>query len=88
MSEKTNVYPKGILFFKKKDTAPSWVIGELIITPNQLFDWVGDNADQLMKSDKYGNQLKLTITEKGLQVNKFEPKQNVDKKNNQNDFEF
>jgi hypothetical protein len=88
MSEKTNVYPKGILFFKKKDTAPSWVIGELIITPNQLFEWIGDNADQLMKSDKYGNQLKLTITEKGLQVNKFEPKQNVDKKINQNDFEF
>ena len=88
MSAKVNVYPKGILFFKKKDTAPSWVIGELIITPNQLFEWISDNADQLNKSDKYGNQLKLTITEKGLQVNKYEPKQNVEKNNSQNDFDF
>lgn len=74
MNESKNVYPKGMLFFKKNDKAPSWVIGELIINPTQLFDWIADNADQLVNSEKYGNQLKLTLTEKGLQVNTFQPK--------------
>lgn len=74
-----NVYPKGVSFFPKKPNAPSWVIGSLIITPRQFIDWIKENPDFLTDSDKYGKQLKLTLTEKGVQVDTYKPEKKQDK---------
>jgi hypothetical protein len=75
MSEQ-KVYPKGISFFLPKENAPSWVQGSLIITPRQLFDWLKENESVLVESEKYGKQLRLQLTNKGVQVDTWKPKSN------------
>lgn len=66
------IYPKGITFFPKKENAPTWVVGTIIITPAQLEQWVRENASILTDSEKYGKQLKLQVTDKGLQVDTWQ----------------
>ncbi len=69
----TKIYPKGIVFFEPNPNAPAWVKGSIIINIKELSDWALKNPDVLTHSDKYGNQLKLTVTEKGLQVDTWKP---------------
>lgn len=72
MSE-PKIYPKGISFFEPRAGAPSWVKGSVIIAPNELFTWLKANPNVLTEHEKYGKQLKLTVTEKGMQVDTWKP---------------
>jgi hypothetical protein len=72
MSE-TKIYPKGIAFFAPRENAPTWVKGSIIITPNDLFKWLKENESLLIESEKYGKQIKLQVTDKGLQVDTWKP---------------
>jgi hypothetical protein len=72
MSEQ-KIYPKGITFFEPRQGAPNWVKGSVIIAPRELFDWIKANPSVLTEHEKYGKQLKLTVTEKGMQVDTWQP---------------
>lgn len=67
------IFPKGISFFPPKENAPSWVKGSLIITPRQLVEWLKENESVLIESEKYGKQLRLQVTDKGVQVDTWKP---------------
>jgi hypothetical protein len=69
----TKQFPKGISFFPPKENAPSWVKGSLIITPRQLVEWLKENESVLTDSEKYGKQLRLQVTDKGVQVDTWKP---------------
>jgi hypothetical protein len=71
------IYPKGLRTFKKNENAPSFVLGTLVITPDQLNAWIIDN--QHLLTDYNGEkQLKLQILngDKGVYftVDTFKPK--------------
>jgi hypothetical protein len=69
----TKIFPKGISFFPPKENAPSWVKGSLIITPRPLIEWLKENESVLVDSEKYGKQLRLQVTDKGVQVDTWKP---------------
>jgi len=58
MAEK--IYPKGIVTFKKNDKAPSFVLGTIVITPNELNKWLKENLS-LLTEYKGEKQLKLQV---------------------------
>lgn len=77
MSER--IFPEGVRLFPPRDNAPDFVVGSLIITPNDLVAWLKQRPDLL--TDYNGNkQLRLQITRskdgKGLSasVDTFKPK--------------
>ena len=78
------IYPKGISYFAPKENAPTWVKGSLIITPRQLVEWLKENESVLVENEKYGKQLRLQVTDKGVQVDTWKPtndyKTNTDRK--------
>lgn len=76
----TKIFPKGITFFEPRNNAPTWVKGSVIINMRELVDWVTANPSVLVEHEKYGNQLKLTVTEKGMQVDMWKPNQQAPKK--------
>lgn len=83
MSEK-KVFPKGISFFEPRAGAPTWVKGSVIISMRDLVDWVKANPDVLTEHEKYGKQLKLTVTEKGMHVDTWKPNAGKSQSNAQN----
>lgn len=54
------IYPKGLRFFKKHDKAPDFVLGTLVINPNELFKWLKENP-QYLNEYKDEKQLKLQL---------------------------
>lgn len=56
-------FPQGIRVFPPKDGAPSFVKGQLIITPKELFEWIKANPD-ILADYKGVKQLKLSLTER------------------------
>ena len=78
MSEK--IYPKGVRLFGPRDNAPDFVLGSLIITPNELVAWLKENSGLLTEynGDK---QLRLSLTRskdgKGISasVDSYKPKE-------------
>ena len=69
------IYPKGISYFQPRENAPTWVKGSIIITPNELFKWLKENESLLTENEKYGKQIKFQVTDKGLQVDTWQPTQ-------------
>lgn len=69
------IYPKGISFFQPRENAPTWVKGSIIITPNELFKWLKENESLLTENEKYGKQIKFQVTDKGMQVDTWQPTQ-------------
>jgi|688.fasta_scaffold339319_3 hypothetical protein len=67
------VYPKGISFFKPSKNAPDFIIGSLVISPNELFAWLKENPDAITEHEKYGKQVKFTLTDKGVQLDTWKP---------------
>lgn len=59
MSE-VKIYPKGLRTFKPHDNAPDFVKGTLLITPNELIEWLKDNS-QYLTDYKGAKQLKCQI---------------------------
>lgn len=58
MAEK--IYPKGLRTFPKHEKQPDFVLGALIIDPNELFEWLQENK-HLLTEYKEKKQLKLQI---------------------------
>ena len=58
MAEK--IYPKGIRVFNKRDNAPSFVLGTVVISMNELIQFAKDNP-QYLTEYKEQKQLKLQL---------------------------
>lgn len=56
------VFAKGIRTFAKHNSAPDFVLGELVITPNELFTWLKGEGAQYLTEYKETKQLKLQVT--------------------------
>lgn len=56
------IFPKGIMIFSPHENAPDYIKADIIIHPDKLFEWLGDNAD-LLQDVGYGDQLRLTLKE-------------------------
>lgn len=72
------VFAKGIRTFAKKDSQPDFVLGELVITPNELFTWLKGEGAQYLTEYKETKQLKLQVTKSRdgglmLAVNTYKP---------------
>lgn len=52
--------PEGLRFFNKKDTQPDFVVGALVVTMNDLFNFCKQNPD-LITDYKGQKQLRLQI---------------------------
>jgi hypothetical protein len=75
------IYPKGIMTFPKNQNAPDFVLGSMVITPNQLMAWLREN-EALMTEYKGEKQLRLQVLNgnKGmyLVVDTYKPKTSND----------
>lgn len=58
MNEK--IFADGIRAFGPRPGAPDFVIGQLLITPNDLIAWLRANPDYLSES-QYGKQIRFDI---------------------------
>lgn len=73
-------YPKGIRVFGPKPNAPTFVKGQIIITPNELVQWLKENSDVLTEY-KGEKQLRLSLLERkdgqglNVQVDTYKPKE-------------
>jgi hypothetical protein len=78
------IYPKGVRVFGPKENAPSFIKGQIIITPSELFDWLKANRD-LLNDYKGIKQLRLTLMERkdgtglNVSVDTYKPKNEPDK---------
>ena len=55
------IFPKGITAFAPRDNAPDFVLGTVIITPEDFITWMKENSQYL--SDYNGKaQLRLNLT--------------------------
>jgi hypothetical protein len=78
------IYPKGVRVFGPKENAPSFIKGQIIITPSELFDWLKANSD-LLNDYKGTKQLRLTLMERkdgtglNVSVDTYKPKNDIDK---------
>lgn len=77
------IYPKGIMTFKKNDKAPSFVLGTIVITPNELNKWLRENIGLLTEYNGE-KQLKLQVLQGKekltLQVDTWKPTAKVEAK--------
>lgn len=76
MEKKERVYPKGLIGFKPHEKAPSFVLGKVCITLNDLIAWCKENPQHL--TDYKGNKqlvLQITSGDKGVSfsVDDFKP---------------
>ena len=75
-------FPKGIRAFKPRETAPDFVVTELVVNLKELGIFWREN-DDLLTDYKGEDQLKLTVlkskdgTKHNIQVNTFKPKSDV-----------
>jgi hypothetical protein len=75
-------FPKGIRAFKPRETAPDFVVTELVVNLKELGVFWREN-DDLLTDYKGEDQLKLTVlkskdgTKHNIQVNTFKPKTDV-----------
>ena len=75
-------FPKGIRAFKPRETAPDFVVTELVVNLKELSIFWHEN-DDLLTDYKGEDQLKLTVlkskdgTKHNVQVNTFKPKTDV-----------
>ena len=78
MNEK--IFAEGIRFFPPGEKAPDYIIGTLVITPNDLIGWLKNNS-HLLKEYKDKKQLRLNVSRskdgKGINasVDTWEPKE-------------
>ena len=78
------IYPKGVRVFGPKENAPSFIKGQIFITPSELIDWLKANPD-LLNDYKGIKQLRLTLMERkdgtglNVSVDTYKPKNDNDK---------
>ena len=62
MEKKEKIYPKGIRTFAPNGNAPEFILGSMVITPNELFEWLKTQKEY--SSEYNGNiQFRFTILE-------------------------
>lgn len=72
-------FAKGIRVFAPKENAPSFIKGQIIITPKELMEWIKQNQN-LLNDYKGEKQLKLTLMQSkdgqglNIQVDTYKPK--------------
>ena len=54
------IYPKGIRVFKPREGAPDWVLGQVVVTPVELVEWVQANL-QYTSEYNGSKQIKLDL---------------------------
>ncbi len=54
------ILPEGIRFFPKHANAPDFVLGTMVITPNDLYAWLKAN-EQLLSEYQGKKQIKLQL---------------------------
>lgn len=54
------IYPKGLRTFPKNEKQPEFVLGSLVITPNELVSWLREN-ESLLTDYKGEKQLRLQM---------------------------
>lgn len=59
--QKTVIYPEGILILSASDKAPEFILGDLIISPQGLIDWMNKNEALAQIHEKYGAQFRFTV---------------------------
>lgn len=89
MSEK--IYPKGIITFLKNEKQPDFVLGSMVITPNDLFTWLKEN-ESLLTEYNGKKQMKFQVLngDKGIYfvVDTFKPTVKTETaKEEKNDFQ-
>jgi hypothetical protein len=57
------IFPKGLIAFKPKDTAPTWVKASVMITLDDFKAWVNGEGKEHLTDYNGKKQLKLQITE-------------------------
>lgn len=55
------VFINGVRFFPKRDSAPEFVLGTLVLTPKQISEWAAANA-QYMSDYNGDSQVRIQIT--------------------------
>jgi len=83
------IFPEGIRVFSPRNGAPDFVKGSIVITPNDLIEWLKANKNLLTDyKDKKQLSLDLLSNKDGklfLSVNTYKPS---DKKEPANDLPF
>ena len=60
------IFPKGIRSFAKHEKAPDFVLGAVIINPNELFSWLKENPEYLTEyKGQKQIRFQLTLTKDG-----------------------
>ena len=76
------IYPQGISAFAKHANAPDFVLGTVIITPNDLVSWLKENENLLTEyNGKKQLKLQLTMSKDGrpsFSVDTWKPEPKVD----------
>lgn len=70
------IYPKGIVTFPKNEKAPDFVLGTMVITPNDFMEWIKENKSLLTEyNGKSQIRLQILNGNKGiyLTVDTFKP---------------
>lgn len=78
-----NKYPNGVRAFKPKPNAPSFIVSELIITPEELVPYMDANPDMCTHYNTLRQiKLQITVSKDGnshsVQVNTFKPTKKSD----------
>ena len=56
------IFAQGIRTFKPNDNAPDFVLGTLVITPNDLFAWMKGEGKEHLTTYKESKQIRFQVT--------------------------
>jgi len=91
MSENSTIYVNGIRTFPKKDNSPEWILGNGVITPRELIDFL-KSPEAVDNMTEYKGQKQLPVTfvaNRGggfsIKVNNYKPKEEVKMQHDQED---
>ena len=62
MNENQKVFPQGIRTFKKNDNAPDWILGSMVVSLNDFFDWCKGEGAKYQSDYKGTKQIRFDVT--------------------------
>jgi len=90
-AEISTIFVNGIRTFPKNDNSPEWVVGNGVIVPRELLDFL-KSAEAVENMTEYKGQKQLPITmiknrngSIGFRINNYKPKAEVEVQGNQED---
>lgn len=90
-AEISTIFVNGIRTFPKNDNSPEWVVGNGVIVPRELLDFLkSSEAVENMTEYKGQKQLPITMIKNrngsiGFRINNYKPKSEVEVQGNQED---